>query len=180
MAKAKLVKWEKVVRNGVHNTYEKNNKTYWNFSVEFDNGDKGTVSKESDSGKGLENGKEYTYDIKANEKYPQYFNITKMLDANAPAFVPGGGYKEDPNAQLHSMRLTALEQGMIIENSLGDKNEVIVAIESFLIDRAKTNKSMVVQGCLKRAVQAHEIEPFKSIVELLAKADQFLIWVTRA
>lgn len=92
MAKAKLVSFTPIMRNGEHSSWSRDNKSYYNFNVEFDNGDKGQASSTSTTPK-WKIGDDYTYDIATNDK--GYTNIRGMKSAD---FVPGGGYsKNNPN-----------------------------------------------------------------------------------
>lgn len=91
MAKSKIKSFSPIMRDGVHSTWSKDGKTFYNFTLEFENGDKGQASSTHSTPKwGI--GKEYTYDISTNEK--GYTNIRGLKAAD---YVPGaGGNRNDP------------------------------------------------------------------------------------
>lgn len=91
MAKAKLLSFTPVMRGGVHSTWTKDNKTYYNFNVEFDNGDKGQASSNSSTPK-WKVGESYTYELSTNSS--GYVSIRSMKSAD---FVPGGGSRNNPD-----------------------------------------------------------------------------------
>lgn len=89
MAKAKLKSFKPIMKDGQHSSWSRDNKSYYNFDVEFDNGDKGQASSTSTTPK-WKIGDEYTYDISTNDK--GYTNIRGMKSAD---FVPGGGFNKN-------------------------------------------------------------------------------------
>ena len=91
MAKAKLKSFTPVMRNNEHSTWTKDGKTYYNFNVEFDNGDKGQASSNSSTPK-WKVGESYTYELSTNSS--GYVSIRSMKSAD---FVPGGGSRNNPD-----------------------------------------------------------------------------------
>ena len=89
MAKGKLKSFTPIMKDGQHSSWSKDNKSYYNFTVEFDNGDKGQASSTSTTPK-WKIGDEYNYEINTNDK--GYTNIRGMKAAD---FVPGGGYSKN-------------------------------------------------------------------------------------
>lgn len=91
MAKSKIKSFSPIIKDGVHSTWSKDGKTFYNFTLEFENGDKGQASSTHSTPKwGI--GKEYTYDISTNEK--GYTNIRGLKAAD---YVPvAGGTRNDP------------------------------------------------------------------------------------
>lgn len=75
---AKLISFEPVLENGVHKSYTTAHGTFYNFIVEFDNGDKGSTSSKKQQPSWKTN-EDYTYEKVQNGNYT---NIKSMKPVN--------------------------------------------------------------------------------------------------
>jgi len=193
MAKGKLVKFEKLMVNGVHSTWENQGKVNYKFVVEFDNGDKGTCQKQDPEGKGsdsLEKDIEYTYDkdVKGN-----YTNIKNLKRTDKPAFVPGGNKGpntyNDPELIRYSYRGTSVMQATLIHKSFNlEKIEVADKIAKFFEDAVSKYKdtfkiekeaATTLQSIFKSVVEDHLNTPYPSLETLFTKVIQYVDWITK-
>ena len=78
MAQSKLKSFSPVIREGVHSNYTNTYGTFYNFLVEFENGDSGSTSSKSTTPK-WKIGDEYTYDV---AEVNGYKNIKGMKPVN--------------------------------------------------------------------------------------------------
>ena len=93
MATSKLKSFEKLMINGEHSFWDNpKGGRLWKFTVEFENGDKGTTQKKDENGKGLEIGKEYIYEKVVTGNFT---NIKGMKDPNST--FGGSGFKSSYN-----------------------------------------------------------------------------------
>lgn len=72
------------MKNGVHNTWEAHGNTFYNFLMEFDNGDTGLGSSKKPEGSWTP-GKEYTYELIENDKGNIIKAVKPVEGYNSPA-----------------------------------------------------------------------------------------------
>jgi len=97
-----------IVQEGVHQTWSNDNGTYYKFTIEFENGDKGNCmsTKQQPSWK---IGNEFEYEKVVNGEYT---NIKGLKD-KAQNFSKGG-YKEDPLRQQYIIAQSSMKLGVDI------------------------------------------------------------------
>jgi hypothetical protein len=160
MEKSKLKSFEKLMINNVHATWVNDkNKTNWKFTVEFENGDKGTAMKMNEEGKGLDIGTEYVYEKSKNGNYT---NIKGMKDANS-TFAGGNGPKSSYNDPLSIARWSKCNS-LAISNKISwilkdmDKKTILKSVLLWIsIDETKNDKDLSI---LRRTVIEDVIEDF--------------------
>lgn len=183
MAQSKLKSFEKLIINGEHAYWDNpkfpNSGRDWKFTVEFENGDKGTCQKKDENGKGLEIGKEYIYEKVVNGKFT---NIKKMKDANSS--FGGSGFKSsynDPKSIQRWLKANVLgitmKAGWILPDF--DKKEGAAKIKAWLdIPECKEDKDLsilrrtVIENVIDDVINSLDSSKPTTLDDIIAVADK--------
>lgn len=129
--KAKMKGFSPVMKDGQHAGYSNSHGTYYNFTVEFEDGSKGQASS-SKTEPSWKIGEEYEFEVVVNGNYT---NIKKMKPVNGF----GGGYKKPVLAMKEIKRMVksnAVHCIAVVNNTYSQeiiKGNGLKVIETFTI-----------------------------------------------
>lgn len=168
--KGKLLRAEKLIVNGEHYTksaeWEGTTSLYYYFTVEFDNGDKGSARSKSPQG-AFKMGDEYSYNVKifTNNGYENK-SFSSLKNLSRP-FKGGGGYKKDnPETTKQIMNQVALiATNMVMRKIDMEYINVYKALRNWLYTQVFDNgeESKFMSGILKIATKYYQEADIKAV-----------------